>query len=197
MAKIDSQYYLKELEKQAKQILLLAKNDFGRLSDKQINWKQTPDRWSIGECLEHLNFFARFYLPKIKKAIETQDASKPPPVKYNPGYLGNYFSYMMSPDPDTGKVRKPMKASKESNPSLTEPQKHYSIKVVYEFIDHSEEMLKLIQKANKIKLTKRVPSITNRLLRFKLGDTLRIVLFHNVRHVLQAQRALKKQLEKR
>lgn len=41
----------------------------GPLRDDQFNWRRTADTWSVGQCLEHLNAVARFYLPLIDEAI--------------------------------------------------------------------------------------------------------------------------------
>ena len=33
------------------------------LGDGQFTWRPAPDRWSIGECFEHLNLTAAAYRP--------------------------------------------------------------------------------------------------------------------------------------
>ena len=39
------------------------------LDPDHIAWRPAPDRWSIGECLEHLNVTAELYLAAIDRAI--------------------------------------------------------------------------------------------------------------------------------
>src|SRR5262249_19676797 len=39
------------------------------MSDADFNWTPGPDRWSIAQCIEHLNATARSYLPMIDEAI--------------------------------------------------------------------------------------------------------------------------------
>jgi hypothetical protein len=39
------------------------------LSLDQLRWRSDPTRWSIGECLDHLNVTLAAYLPKIEDAI--------------------------------------------------------------------------------------------------------------------------------
>src|SRR4029434_5344758 len=40
------------------------------LSVEQLRWRPGPQRWSIAECLDHLNITLGFYLPKIDKSIQ-------------------------------------------------------------------------------------------------------------------------------
>jgi len=39
------------------------------LSLEQLRWRPEPHRWSIAECLDHLNITLALYLPKIDHAI--------------------------------------------------------------------------------------------------------------------------------
>ena len=41
----------------------------GTLTDAQFAWSPAPDRWSVGQCIEHLNVTARAYLPSLDEAI--------------------------------------------------------------------------------------------------------------------------------
>jgi hypothetical protein len=45
---------LAEAIREIDQVTVQVKRDFGSLTPTQLNWKPTPDRWSIGERLEHL-----------------------------------------------------------------------------------------------------------------------------------------------
>ena len=39
---------------EARTIAFDAGSEFGALSAEQLNWKPTPDRWSVAQCLDHL-----------------------------------------------------------------------------------------------------------------------------------------------
>ncbi len=39
------------------------------IDSRQANWKPAPRRWSVAECIEHLNISARGYFPKMEDAI--------------------------------------------------------------------------------------------------------------------------------
>lgn len=40
------------------------------LSGEQINWKPAPDRWSVAQCLDHLEVTMRIYLDPLEPVVE-------------------------------------------------------------------------------------------------------------------------------
>jgi len=44
--------------------------EFRKLTEKELNYKEPIDNWSILECIEHLNIYGDFYNPEIKERIE-------------------------------------------------------------------------------------------------------------------------------
>ena len=62
-------------------------------TEEELNWKQNSETWSILECLEHLNLYAKFYLPEIENAI--QNAKSKPQEEFKSGFWGNYFAKKM------------------------------------------------------------------------------------------------------
>lgn len=47
----------------------------GGLTPEQFNWTQAAGRWSIGQCLEHLNITTERYLPVFATAIANARAA--------------------------------------------------------------------------------------------------------------------------
>ncbi len=39
------------------------------LTDEQVNWRPAPGKWSMAECISHLNILGWRHLPKIDYAI--------------------------------------------------------------------------------------------------------------------------------
>lgn len=39
------------------------------LSNEQWNWKSSPDRWSVAECVEHIALTEQFLLANVKKTL--------------------------------------------------------------------------------------------------------------------------------
>lgn len=150
-------------------------------STKDLNWREGADRWSVLECLEHLNLYGDFYIPEIKKVIQT-NKTKPAPI-FKSGLLGNYFAEGMLPKQGFKK----MTTFKGKNPLGS----NLNRKVIQRFINQQVEMTELLNKASSVDLNKVKTAISiTRLLKLKLGDTFRVVINHNIRHMEQVKNVL-------
>lgn len=45
------------------------------LTIEQLNWRPSPDEWSIGQCLQHLLVFNQLYIAAISRALDGQPPS--------------------------------------------------------------------------------------------------------------------------
>ena len=158
---------------------------FEKLSNEQLQYKR-GDRWSILECLEHLNLYGDFYLVEIEKQI-IANQGKSSGTSFRSGILGNYFANLM--EVKDGKMTK-MKSPKDKNPSRST----LSITTISRFLKQQDQLLALLNQSRTIDLTKAKAAISlTSLIKLRLGDTLRFYTYHIERHVLQAERALQEQ----
>jgi len=181
--KIKTNTLIEDLTERTKQNLLEVQ-EFQKLSIEQLNWKSNPDSWSILECIEHLNLYSQFYIPEIE--LKIQDSKSKHEATFKSGMLGNYFSKAMLLREKLNK----MKTFKDKNPvgSKLEPS------VLENFIDFQKKTLDLLNQSNKVSLNKTKTNITiSSWLKLKLGDTFRVVIYHNHRHIVQAENVLKMQ----
>ena len=81
-----------------------------RLADSvpEDRWakRSDPSRWSVAECVAHLNLTSEAYIPRIRKAIE--EARKIPPAgnrKYRRDPVGLFFGTMVGPLPSIAGFR--------------------------------------------------------------------------------------------
>ena len=181
---IENNQLIDELLERMKKCTRLVKG-FEALSVGQLQFKN-GDRWSILECLEHLNLYGDFYLVEIEKQI-LKNPPKNTSTKFKSGILGNYFANLM--EVKEGKITK-MKSPKDKNPS----NKNLSITTINRFLKQQEQLVNLLNQCRSIDLTrtKAAISLTN-LVKLRLGDTLRFFCYHIERHVVQAERALAEQ----
>lgn len=68
------------------------------LGAAQFNWSPLPGRWSIGQCVEHLNITAERYLPLLRETVTTSrakglTASGP----FALGFIERWFMQSMEP----------------------------------------------------------------------------------------------------
>jgi len=150
---------------------------FSQLRLEELNKKSSPESWSVLECIEHLNRYGDYYLPEIEGRLRNNKTTPDP--EFKSGLIGNYFAEMMLP----GEKVKKMKTFKSMNPAGSKLDK----KVLTKFIDQQKKMLELLDRSREVSLNKTKTSISiSNLIKLKLGDTFRVVIYHNERHVVQA-----------
>lgn len=178
--KIKSTALLQELREMTLVNQRFAEN-FINLSEEELNRRIHETGWSVLECIEHLNLYGNFYLPEITRRIKSSATT--PEQLFKSGWLGNYFANSMLPKERLNK----MKTFREMNPINSKLDKQ----VLNTFIEQQKNMLELLVKAEKVSLNKVKTGISiSKLIKLKLGDTLRVVIYHNKRHIVQAQKVL-------
>lgn len=164
------------------QINIAKAEKFRTLSIEELNWKTDEQNWSILECLKHLNLYGDFYIPEITTRIENSNTSHK--ENFKTGFLGNYFAKSMLPREKLNK----MKTFKDKNPIGS----NLDLETIDQFITQQNHILKLLDNSRKIDLNKTKTSISiSKWIKLRIGDTFRIVVYHNDRHVEQAIKVLK------
>lgn len=152
-----------------------------------LNQKPHATAWNALECLEHLNLYSLFYLPELQKRITVE--TKVTSVDFKSGIIGNMLVNMVIPKEGVKK----MKTFKTMDPN----NKLLDSNVIDIFIKDQQELLVLLNKSYSINLNKIIIPVTfSKLLKLKIGDTLRFMAFHNQRHVQQAVRAVAPYLDR-
>lgn len=154
---------------------------FKVLEESILNFKSDNDSWSILECFEHLNLYGDFYIPEIRKKMEASNDG--PSATFKSGLLGNYFAKSMLPKEKLNK----MKTFKDKNPRGSSLDKS----AIEKFIEQQNQMLVLLKDSRGVNLTKIKTGITiSNWIKLRLGDTFRVVIYHNDRHMVQASNVL-------
>jgi len=162
---------------------LAAGRDFLALDDATLHLRPRPDAWNALENFAHLNYYGDYYLPEIRKQIGATK-HRANTETFTSSWLGNYFAAGMKPGPQTRKIN----TFKKANPVNFDPAPDRS--AIEEFIRQQEDMLELLQLSSQVDMTRtKTGTSLSDLIRLRLGDTLRVVVYHNWRHVEQALRA--------
>lgn len=180
---------LENLQTQTERHLQKAIKDWQNLPPKLLAKPPAAGKWSAAQCLEHLNFYGKFYLPAIENAIQqARVVGSRPTADFRAGWLGGRFTKMMLPVSDGGgSLKNKMSAPKNARPSVAPDP----AAVLAEFIEQREKMIVLLDAAAEVNLNSvRVPISIARWLRLKLGDVLMFMTAHDFRHLLQAERAI-------
>lgn len=148
-----------------------------------LNWKENPESWSALECIEHLNKYGDFYIPEITNKINTSKHRNTEIFKSN--WLGKYFSKSVSYNKDLNK----MKTFKYMNPLNSK----LNNQTIEKFINQQHQIIELLNKSKNVNLDKTKTAISiSKLIKLRLGDTFRVLIYHNERHIKQAEKTLRK-----
>jgi hypothetical protein len=181
--KIAVEQLQKQLQSDLQLIMNQVETEFLPLSTTALNWKPQPDAWSIAECVEHLNLYARFYVPAIAQAI--CNAPTHARHEFRSGWLGEQFVKTVSP----ANVKR-----QKTFRRMTPAQSQLSLDVLQEFLQHQAELLQSLTQAQTVDWNKtRVPVEFWSWLKMNLGDAFRFVIAHEQRHLQQAQRVAQAQ----
>lgn len=162
---------------------LAAGQEFLALESAALHRRPRPDAWNVLECLAHLNHYGDYYLPEIRTRISKTKYARHSET-FTSSWLGNKFAAGMKPGEKTRNIT----TFKSADPRNY--GKDFNYDTVSEFIRQQEEMLELLRLAAGVDLTRTKTGISiSNLIKLRLGDTLRVVVYHNWRHVEQAQRA--------
>ncbi len=148
------------------------------LSDTQFAWRPGIGRWSISECLEHLNVVDRLHLPLLADAMAQGRAAGltgTGPFRY--GFLSRRFVRYQD-----GPVKIKKKAPREYRPPSGGPKE----KVVAESISIHDQMRELAVKSNGLDLARIKTRTPFPVIKFSLGQRFAILAAHDRRHLQQA-----------
>lgn len=149
-----------------------------------LNFYPAKGKWSILECIEHLNLAFDIYLPRIKNKVSnaTKNSSN-----YSSGFFGDRMVTAM--DPINNKIKNPMQTFRNMNP---ERSKRDPRTIIAKFTQHMVTFEEQISNSEHIDLGKpKIKSAIGLILRFKLGDCYRFLLAHNERHLLQCRKIMR------
>ena len=154
-------------------------NSLMELNQEKLNYKPDENSWSILECIEHLNRYGDFYIPEIGKKMKQSNSISTNIFKS--GLLGNYFAKSMLPKEKLNK----MKTFTSMNPINSKLDKS----TIHTFISQQKQLLEILSTAERKNLNKIKTGISiSKWIKLKLGDTLRVVIYHNQRHLIQANK---------
>lgn len=159
--------------------------NLSRMEMRYLLARPSENKWNALECIEHLLRYGDFYIPEIKSRIQKSKPSVNPEFKSS--WLGNYFAEAVAPI-DSNKRAKKMNTLKEMN-TLGAESRPQTLLI---FIEQQKEILAILKLAQNYDLQKVKTAISiSKLIKLRLGDTLRVVIYHNRRHLNQAEMASK------
>lgn len=149
--------------------------------------RPAPDRWNAVEIFEHMNLSSGIYLRGLQEVFDAKAETLKPNPEFRPGLLGNYFTKGMLPKPD-GSIGNRMRTMKMFDPPRNQGA---SAESIVRFISMCAAFLELLERARNTDLNRmKVTSSLGPIIRFKAGDAFRFPIAHQMRHMLQVEKAL-------
>ncbi len=171
---------LQKFLSEAPLLIETATKQFGGLSEKQINWKPSEEKWSIGECIDHLDVTHKLYSYQIKGLQPLIDDSSKGLFKFKHTFSGRMLLKYV--DPDSPKKVKTFKIFKPS-------MRQINTNIIRSFCEEVETMISFAEKLHGADLTKiKISSPVTKLLRMNVGDAFLTNLFHDKLHLNQAEK---------
>ena len=150
------------------------------LTPDQLNWKPAPEKWSVGQCLEHLAISNEVYLQPIADALAAPPSGKVDEI--TPGWFSSWFiRTYIEPSAKTKRASAPKKITPVL--SRVEPA------ILERFLNGNRKLRELLVRAaghdvNRLRF--RNPLIP--VIRFTVGTGFELTSKHESRHLLQAER---------
>jgi hypothetical protein len=174
---------VEEFRRQFEQLAIDADTLVTPLSDAQFLWQPGPERWSVEQCIDHLNAIARVYLPVLDEGIA--DAIRrglfgPGPYAYN--WVGRLHVLLAQPN---SWIR--ARTARPFYPAPSRPRQE----VMAAFRAYQVQYIDRLRQANGLDLARaRTASPIVRWLPIPLGSAFALLITHEQRHLAQARRVL-------
>ena len=173
--------YLEQLILRLDETNSKVEKEFGSLTKDELNWKPSPDKWSIGQCLDHIKVSNETYFPQIEEIISGKKRNSFfQSLPALPKLWGKIVKKTVSPD----SVRK-VKTFKVFYPSSSE----IPATIINDFLNHQKKLIELMKKTDEVNHDKVIiSSPVSKLITYRLKDAFIIIASHEERHFNQAAR---------
>lgn len=158
-----------------------AKAAFGSLSPEQLNWKPAAESWSVAQCLDHLILTNKSMAPTIEAKLSGKANSLWEKASPFSGFFGRFLKNHLMED------KRKFKAPSRS----IVPPSEIGGDIVERFCVHQQEIADKMGEIGKLDLDRTVvTSPYLRVMTYRLGDALDIMIEHEKRHIRQAKRVI-------
>jgi hypothetical protein len=174
---------LEDYRQQVESVLADARALMGECGLARIEWRPSPKRWSVADCLNHLNVTATKYLPRIAAMIEqgrAEGLTGAGPFRHP--FVGNWFVRLLEPPP-----RRRMRVPGVFAPLPGVP----AATLLPEFERLRGELQERIRESDGLDLAAlRTASPAARFFQLTLGQCFGALAAHDRRHLWQARQVM-------
>lgn len=158
--------------------------EFGNMTAEELNWKPSPDVWSVAQNMHHLIVINETYYPVLRSV---RDNTYEMPWIGKLGFMVRFMERVIlkSVQPDR---RKKMKTFPLWQPSSSS----FGTDIIEKFKKHQEDLKKLITDSQDL-LEKGtlISSPANKNIVYRLETAFEIIITHETRHLEQARELIR------
>jgi hypothetical protein len=158
--------------------------EFGNMTAEALNWKSSPDVWSVAQNMHHLIVINETYYPILKSV---RDNTYEMPWIGNIGFMVRFMERVIlkSVQPDR---RKKMKTFPLWQPASGS----FGSDIFETFKKHQEDLKKLISESEDLlKKGTLISSPANKNIVYRLETAFEIIITHETRHLEQARELIR------
>jgi hypothetical protein len=156
------------------------------LPDERWSARSDPERWSVAECVAHLNLTARAFVPRLTAALdEARALGRPAPSRYRRDAAGWLLSALAGPMPRIGGRRiGRIRTAAAFVPGGDLPREG----VMADFDALQAEQVDLVRAADGLPIDRvRITSPFDARMKYSAYSALVVLPRHELRHVEQAE----------
>lgn len=171
--------HLEELIYRAEMVRQDVRDEFGNLSTFQLNWKPSPEQWSIAQCLHHIILADEAYLSDLDKILKGKYSR--PLWSLIPGKSAFWGKLLLS-------LMKSDSGKKLQTPSVFEPSSSkLSEQILFDFDAHEQRVSDYLRKLDEVKNSNLyIKSPISPYVTYSLRDLEEVMVLHHERHFRQA-----------
>lgn len=157
--------------------------NFGGLKEEELNWKPSPDHWSIGQVLEHIILVNKSYFPQVATALRKNQKL---PFHARLGFVVRYMekALLKSVQPEGSKKVKTFKIWEP-------PAGEVGADILDRFPAHHRSLKQVIQNSKRLLGTGTIiSSPANPNIIYSIDVAYEILLSHEMRHFNQMQKLM-------
>jgi hypothetical protein len=152
------------------------------LDAARFNWRPSADRWSVGQCVGHLNITAERYLPVLRADIANARAQgKTAAGPFVLGWLERWFLGSMEP---------PVRMRSRTGRAFVAPPELDPAPTVSRFFELQKGLADCVRSADGLDLRRIKVRSQFGPVSWSLNGTFAILLAHERRHLWQARQVL-------
>jgi hypothetical protein len=160
-----------------------AERTFARLNRDQLNWKPARDQWSVAQCIEHLIKINAAYFPQFRRIEQGTYAST---WRDRVPWLAHLFGSMILRAVQPASPRR-FKAATHVEPSPDAIDDD----IIARFTAHQHDVIEHMRMAGSRDLSAvTVTSAVAPIAFYSVLDAFKILVAHERRHMLQAERVV-------